>query len=251
MSIEKLEVVDVFKDNEYKIYSTRKRRLDEIKVPQDALLPINVKLEKTISTSLDAAKHVAEKSADPKMQRHISDALDNNEALKKIKQKMPSKTPKALTDYQQKYSDVDKIKANDEINKIGVFLPDGQELYHGGNLTGVEDNSLITNNPLSTTFDPQVALRNAEHNGKAYDEGQININVIKVKDPKTKAFVYKQKGTKFGHEKEVLFASKAKIKIIKQHIISTERKAYKASKEIAGKILEKIVPVYVTEIELS
>lgn len=105
---------------------------------------------------------------------------------------------------------------------------------------------------ISTTFCPQIALRNAEFNGKAYDENEINIFILKITNAQTKVFSFnfKQKGTNFSHEKEILFASKANIKIIQKTKIIENKKVSKYDKETC-KNLEKTVPAYITEVEIS
>ena len=66
--------IDLFKDNELKIYSKRKKTPEECKLVSDVLVPINDKLIKTISTSEDAVKHAIKNYGDNDLQNHISDA---------------------------------------------------------------------------------------------------------------------------------------------------------------------------------
>lgn len=164
---------------------------------------------------------------------------------------MPSKTPKELSNYQKKYDRNDnKIKdeADKKIREIGTLLASGQELFHGGKLIDTkEDNELTLSSPLSTTFDPVITNIEAIHKGKAYDEGELNINIITNKNSKAKCFPYRQKGTKFGHEKEVLISSGAKLFVKEKKKISE----ITVSKHENGKKIEKIVPVYITKIDMS
>ncbi|MGU3847378.1 hypothetical protein ACVZHT_38210, partial [Vibrio diabolicus] len=77
-------------------------------------------------------------------------------------------------------SDVDA-----DINSIGKTLSDGQFLFHGGLWFSSCENEVTLRKPFSTSFCPQVALRNAEWRGKAYDQGQIDLLVLRVSNPKT------------------------------------------------------------------
>jgi len=242
--------IDLFKDNELKIYTKRQRTLEESKSPLDILTPINDKLIKIIKTSEDAAKHAIENYGDKDLQNHISNALDSNEEFKALRAQVPSRTPKELSNYQKKYNKDDnktKDEADKKIKEIGTPLPIGQELFHGGKLIDTKDNKLTLSSPLSTTFDPVIANIEAIHKGKAYDEGELNINIIKNKNSKAKCFPYRHKGTSFGHEKEVLISSDAKLTIKEKKKVS-ETTVYKDEN---GKTVEKVVPVYITKIDMS
>ncbi|KAB7885963.1 hypothetical protein [Poseidonibacter ostreae] len=242
--------IDLFKDNELKIYSKRERTPEECKLPSDILVPINDRLIKTIRTSEDAVKHAIENYGDNNLQNHISDALNFNKEFKVLRAEVPSKTPKELSNYQKKYDRYNnKIKddADKKIKEIGTLLASGQELFHGGKLIDTkEDNVLSLTSPLSTTFDPVIANIEAIHKGKAYDEGELNINIITNKNSKAKCFPFRHKGTKFGHEKEVLISSEAKLSVKEKKKISETT----VSKHENRKNIEKIVPVYITKIEM-
>ncbi|SFV56786.1 hypothetical protein MNB_SM-7-441 [hydrothermal vent metagenome] len=243
--------IELFKDNELKIYSKRKRTLEECKLPSDILIPVNDKLIKTIKTSEDAAKHAIENYGDRDLQNHISNALNSNKEFKALRNKVPSKTPKELSDYQRKYDRYDyeiKDKADKKIKEVGTLLPNGQELFHGGKLIDTEENNELTlSSPLSTTFDPVIANIEAIHKGKAYDEGELNINIITNKSSKVKCFPFRHKGTNFGHEKEVLISSDAKL-VVKDKKKISETTVYKYEN---GKEMKKVVPVYITKIDMS
>ena len=47
--------IDLFEDNELKIYSERNRKPEECKLPSDILVPVKDKLINTINTSEDTA----------------------------------------------------------------------------------------------------------------------------------------------------------------------------------------------------
>ena len=106
--------IDLFKDNELKIYSKRKKTPEECKLPSDILIPVNDKLIKTISTSEDAVKHAIKNYGDNDLQNHISDALNSNKEFKALRGEVPSKTPKELSNYQKKYDRNDNKIKNEE-----------------------------------------------------------------------------------------------------------------------------------------
>ena len=243
--------IDLFKDNELKIYSKRKKTPEECKLPSDILIPVNDKLIKTISTSEDAVKHAIENYGDNDLQNHISDALSSNKEFKALRGEVPSKTPKELSNYQKKYDRNDnKIKneADKKIKEVGTTLANEQELFHGGKLIDTKENNKLTLSfPLSTTFDPVIANIEAIHNGKAYDEGELNISIITNKNSKAKCFPFRHKGTSFGHEKEVLISSGAEL-VVKEKKKISETTVYKHEN---GKDIKKVVPVYITKIDMS
>ncbi|HFC8494433.1 TPA: hypothetical protein ACFP3Z_000630 [Neisseria subflava] len=248
-----LPIVDVF-ETPYEIWTYRNATLDEgIQHLQEYGRPIfqvRDKLEKSISNAYEAAVHMALIGADNALEDHINKALNSSSNFKIWRQTMPSKTPIQLTNYQRKHTFDNSVVQ--EINKIDCILSDGQFLFHGGCWMG--ENSIgteyITSSPFSTSFCPQVALRNAEWGGKAYDAGVIDLLVLKVTQPDTRVFSYKIKGTDKGNEKEVLFSSDAKLKLISSETIRCD---YKVCKVIPNstRCVEKEVCINVKLVEIS
>lgn len=248
-----LPIVDVF-ETPYEIWTYRNATLDEgIQHLQEYGRPIfqvRDKLEKSISNAYEAAVHMALIGADNALEDHINKALNSSSNFKIWRQTMPSKTPIQLTNYQRKHIFDNSVVQ--EINKIDCILSDGQFLFHGGCWMG--ENSIgteyITSSPFSTSFCPQVALRNAEWGGKAYDAGVIDLLVLKVTQPDTRVFSYKIKGTDKGNEKEVLFSSDAKLKLISSKTIRCD---YKVRKVIPNstRCVEKEVCINVKLVEIS
>ena len=188
--------------------------------------------------------------ADNALEHHINNALNSSANFKIWRQTMSRRTPIQLTNYQRKYIFDNSVVQ--EINEIDCILSDGQFLFHGGcwmgeNFIGAE---YITSLPFSTSFCPQVALRNAEWGGKAYDAGVIDLLVLKVTQPYTRVFSYKIKGTDKGNEKEVLFSSGAKLKLIRSETIRCD---YKVCKVIPNRTVcdEKCVCINVKLVEIS
>jgi hypothetical protein len=243
-----LPVVDVFK-NPYEVWSTRgstDQEMAEAHARGDCIpFYVNDKCEQTIRTHLDAAKRLAITGMDSDLENHIDRQLDEDENYKYWRQCMPSKTPPALTKFQQHYPNYNQAQVDVSINLIGHTLSNDQYLFHGGLWPDKRSDSIKLERPLSTTFCPQVALRNAEWRAKAYDAGEIDLFVLRVHKPKIRVFAYKRKGTSMGNEKEVLFASGATIRLQKRILIDGNYSVFKV------KHPPKTVPIYVIEVDVS
>lgn len=199
----------------------------------------------TIVSHFDYASYMASIKADNEVENFVDNYLDNSSIFKEWRTCMPIQTPKALSDYQRKYPNYNQEMVDNEINKINCVLSEGQTLIHAG-LWHCPNNECITDRPLSTTFCAQVALRNAEHKNKAFRNGRIDIMVLTVKNPKTCVFVFRQKGTDKGHEKEVLFGSGAKLRKISEKLVSNYTLCEGLDKSSC-----KNIPIYVLEVEIS
>ena len=166
-----------------------------------------------ISTPLEAAKHMVTKAVDEKLNSHLQREIDSSGSYDSWRRGMPSQTPPAIAKYQKDFPDYDSRAVDDAISQNDFHLPLGQTLFHGGVWPNSSSNSLVTNRPLSTTLLPSVALRNAEHKGKAYHAGEIQLMVLTIKDPSIRSFVFRKSGTLLGHEHEVLLPSGIKLTI--------------------------------------
>jgi hypothetical protein len=208
---------------------------------------VNDQLLQTITTPLQAAKYMANEGSDRGLECHIEDELDNGGGYASWRRAMPSATPSSISTYQKSYPHYDANQVNNDINSIGVTLPPGQQLFHGGLWPGGD--SFTTDHPLSTTFCPQVAMRELEHKGKAYDAGRIDLFVLRATSPMINMFIFRNKGTNLGHEKEVLFAAGVNLTLQNCTLI---RNDYKVCKVAHGAgLIYKEVPVYVFEIDIE
>lgn len=156
---------------------------------------------------------------------------------------MPNKTPLEISCYQKNFSKSDLAAVSEEVDKNGHLLSTGQCLFHGGHWPG--GTRLTTTRPLSTSLCPQVALRNAEFNAKAYDSGRLDLFVLSATNPKTRAFAFKRKGTKLGHESEVLLATGAHLTLNSEALIRSDYRVGKPG------CRSKDISVYVLDIGLS
>jgi hypothetical protein len=246
-----LPLVNTF-TNPFEVWEERQATYEEMieeakrtgRVPSSR---IKVRVIQTITTAFDAAKHMANVGADPGLARHIENELSSTGIYPSWRKAMPSATPSSISKYQKSYPDYDVNQVNSDINAIDVTLQPGQQLFHGGLWPG--GNSFTTVRPLSTTFCPQVAMEELAHKGKAYDAGRIDLFVLRVIAPTTNVFVFRNKGTNFGHEKEVLFASGANLTLRSCTLI---RNDYQVCKVAHGaSLIYKQVPAYVLEVDIA
>lgn len=246
-----LPLINTF-NNPFEVWEDREATYEEMieegkrtgRVPSSRT---KVRVIQTIATALDAAKHMANVGADPGLERHIEDELFSTGIYALWRKSMPSATPSSISRYQKSYPDYDVNQVNSDINAIGVTLQPGQQLFHGGLWVGGD--SFTTVRPLSTTFCPQVAMQELAHKGKAYDAGRIDLFVLRVVAPTTNVFVFRNKGTSFGHEKEVLFALGANLTLRSRTLI---RDDYQVCKVAHGaSLIYKKVPAYVLEVDIA
>lgn len=203
----------------------------------------------TIKNCLDAAKYIAEREVDNRLDDFINAELDRNHNFVAWKKHMPSRTPRIMSRYQQEYQCYNNYNmhyVDNVINSCGIYLPIGQQLFHGGQWWG-KGEEVVTKRPLSLTFSPQVAMRNAEHLGKAYDAGWIDIFVVTIKRSDIKAFVFKRHGTNFGHENEILLSSNITLRLVTKMSGSIEKIFYKSDQEGTN---EKTGPIYILQVDI-
>lgn len=193
-----------------------------------------------ITSLLDAAHVLAFAGANGDIAWHIENELKNGGEYAKWRGKMPLSTPQVLLNYQQLYpiSQTQMTLTNKEIIKHRIMIPHGQILFHGGQWKGMKAVTQLSA-PFATTFCPQVAMREAEHSGKAYNEGYIDLMVITVVDPQVKAFVFDMEEPEKGNELEVLFEAGAKIEVIRRTVMGHNYPVYgDPQKEITTYLVE-------------
>ena len=243
-----LPLINVFSEI-YEAWHTRNPTLDEMLQHQREtgrmLHFVNESLIAKVADSLDAGKYICHVGADNGLGNFINSALDESLQFREWKRAMPSKTPQALSKYQKEFPNYDPKSVDFEINQISHCLSEGQTLFHGGIWPGGICTQYKTTLPFSTSFCPQVALRNAEHRGKAYDSSRIDLLVLRATSPKTNVFCFKRSGTNLGHENEVLFASGACLSLRNTHLIRNDYSA--CNMQMATKKIE----IYVIEVDVS
>nr|ACL80791.1 unknown [Vibrio tasmaniensis] len=208
-------------------------------------LETNDQLLYTVSDAFTAAQYAVIYYGDNGFDNHIDGALNSCSHYSTWKGAMPSSTPLALSSYQKKYPNFDSVAVDTQINNLNIKPGHGQYLFHGGLWTHGTNKKIVTTRQLSTSLCPNIALNNALHLGKAHDAGQIDLMVMKVDNPTTNAFVFKNKGTNLGHEKEVLFSSGATLYEVGRQLITSNFVVGKAGHS------NKNVCVYLVEMRLS
>ncbi|EIO4082787.1 hypothetical protein LQK65_003230 [Vibrio parahaemolyticus] len=243
-----LSIVNVF-HQPYELWSKRKLTTEEAienyKLTNVMALETNDKLLYTVSDAFTAAEYAVIYYGDNGFTNHIDSALSACSNYSAWKRGMPSSTPLALSNYQRKYPNFDSVAVDTEINNLNIKVGHGQYLFHGGLWTHGTNKKIVTTRQLSTSLCPSIALNNALHLGKAHDAGRIDLMVIKVDNPTTNAFVFKNKGTNLGHEKEVLFSSGATLHEVSRKLISSNFVVGKAGHT------DKNVSAYLVEMRLS
>ncbi|MEO8723341.1 MAG: hypothetical protein ABI395_07440 [Sphingobium sp.] len=230
-----LNLIDIYSPA-LELWETRPSTLEE-SLEHGRPYWVQTRLRATIGSSMDAAVHIANVGTDQTLRNYINDKLNENCEYKAWRQAMPSVTPSNIADYQKSLSTCDLNAVSREIGTIGQVLPHGQCLFHAG--VSALPSTFMTSRPVSTSFCPDVALRNAEHKGKAYHGGRIDLFVFEAYNPTTAMFVFRRGGTNLGHENEVLFASGAQVKTTASNLVRSD---YPVS--LDG-INRKLVPIYV------
>lgn len=245
-----LPLVNVF-SGEYRKYSYRSA------TPEESLAfykkhgyfdnNIRDKIIECIWFAQEAAEYMCRVGADNGLESFIEDALGESINFEKMIRSMPSTAPSVLLHYKISPDITTLLDVDRAINIHGRYLSDGQYLFHGGNLDDFKDD-LVTKRPLSTSFCPQVALRNAEWGGKAYHAGKVDLLVLKVKNPKTKVFVYDRNG-EHSNEKEILFASGARLVVKKNKIVRCNHLV--GAVDEFKRVVDKNVPCSLIEVDIS
>jgi len=228
--------------------ATQKEKEDYFSQHGRYLTEVKDTIKEKINTPLNAAKYIARVCHDVGLDNFINKALSKSDKYKQMRNSMPSKTPQEISIYQKSYPSYNIDNVNDAINNINSLLSNGQILFHGGSWFNDNLDEITTIRPFSTSFSPQVALRNAEHKGKAYDSNRIDLFVLNIKNSKTKVFVFRNKGTNLGHENEVLFSSGAILKVKSRTLIRDDYIAYKVATGL--NMLNKKIPIYILEVDI-
>lgn len=196
-----------------------------------------------INNAVSAASRFAKVGMDNSLANQIENALDATTGLKSWLGAMPSKTPAGIAKYQNQFAICDLAAVANDLTSFGVNLTVGQQLFHGG--FWAQSSPFTTAKVLSTSLCPQVALRNAEFKAKAYDAGRVDLWVLRVAGPDVKAFVFKHRGTRLGHEKEVLIATGVKLTLVTDTFIRADYLVSKVNHP------DKLVPIHVLEIDIQ
>lgn len=239
-------------DRPYEAWSQREATQEEAIASMAAgniSLWVNETLIARITNECEAAEHMARQAIDNGLECHIDRALAADIGFRQWLRAMPDAMPPALDDYQQSYPPDDFGPADCAIHAHGAALSQGQLLFHGGFLCFPPHGTLVMTRPLSTTFCPQVALRSAEWMGKAYNAGQVDLYLLRVASPNTKAFVFDPQGlSEKRHEKEVLFSSGTTLILRSRREVRGNYEVWRMTENFH--LSSKKVPIYLCEVDL-
>ncbi|WP_280564834.1 hypothetical protein [Chromohalobacter sp. 48-RD10] len=212
---------------------------------------IKDRLVARINNPYDAANYTLLNLGCTRLDELIEDELNNSAAYQQMRSLMPSKTPRVLSDFQNRFQSSQFGDVSDAINAVGKTTAVGQILFHGGYWPYAVGQTVVSARPLSTSFSPHMACQNAIWAGKAYDAGELHLMIMRVVNPSANAFCFRMRGTSKGHEKEVLFSAGARITLRNKILVKNYGKAYKACCAHAGNVLKKPIPYYILEIDVS
>lgn len=133
-----------------------------------------------------------------------------NSTYKKYQAK---KTPQVLLDYQKTNNKQLQNDVNSAVLTNGMNLALGQFLFHGGNLTHL--NGSATLGTLSTTLHPSVAISNALHKSKAFNDVLLILNILTIKNSNIKGFIFNNR-TSMSHEREILLQQGLRLNFVSE-----------------------------------
>lgn len=165
-----------------------------------------------VSNNSELAKAIAKNN---NMEAIVNNTLEKNKTYKKAQ---CFKTPKSTLEYQKTNNRKLCDKVNEEIKKHGVILSEGQELFHGGLPNTKVGDVIKTNEILSTTLNPHVAIANGIHNEKAYNDNELNLNCIVLNDDNIHGIVCNNRSIR-KNEKEVILEKDIQYEVVsKTHL---------------------------------
>lgn len=224
---------------------TQEEMLEAITLDKPMPHSINLSLKAELTNYRDAAEYMLNEVVNNRLEFHIDRYLKASGDFKINLSAMPAEDPEFISAYKHLYPNCNFDLVSNDIVAYGRLLPDGQYLFHGGYLPNNIGETFITSRPLSTSLCPQVAIRNADWRGKAFDREEIHLAVIKMKNPKTKGYIFSLDG-ELGNEKELLIASGLKLTVVNKTMI---RDDFPTSKPNGLDPLKKVVPAYLIELE--
>lgn len=245
-----LQIVNVF-ENPYEAWEYRelsiKERIENIINSGTTVNTVKSKMITCITNHMDAATYIINYQEDRSLESHIHCALDNSKAFQEIVS-MLDKLPDAINTYKRNYELANLDQVSTEVLAFGRNLHKGQVLFHGGYFPYQVGDVLITDRPLSTSFCPKIALRNAGWIGKAFDTGEIHLLVLRVMQPSPKAFIFPL-DDELGIEKEVLISAQVKLQFISKTLVRSDYRLSKTHEQLKNHI--KTGCAYVIEVSVS
>lgn len=208
----------------------------------------NTNLIARVSNHGEAAHYMLRRAVDNGLEGHIDQHLRNSSDFEEMLNLMPSVVPESIAAYKNTYPAYDLQTVSSDIERFGGRLREGQTFFHGGFCSYEPGETFTIDRPLSTSFCPQVALRNAEWRGKAYEIGEVHLFVLKVASPSVKAFVFPREGD-LGNEKEALINPGVRLTVVRKSLVRNDYGVCKVDRHL--NTIEKQVPAYVIEIDVT
>lgn len=171
----------------------------------------------TIHNMTEAVFYIGKTHVDNGIEHHIKEQLCRDLNFREWRNTVPSRTPSKLSKYKNGYFTI--YDSQQEILNHGIELPIGQQLVHGG-LWWTRENICILDRPLSSTFNPQIALAEAGRHPICFDNGRIDLFLMTIISHGIKAFPYSITRGKLAYEYEVLIQAGAKLILKKEYCVS-------------------------------
>jgi len=182
-------------------------------------LSMEVPYGQEIRNSVDAAMWAATHHGSDALCNRLADRLSTSLGYKRLRSSMPKTTPAPIRDYRHRGASSRTAGFLDAVEKNASPLAPGQVLFHGGAWEPLATPTQLQF-PLSTSFCPEMALRNAAWAGKAWASGYVNLLHIRVTSHNVRGFVCSLRSTK-GHENEVILAQRTLLIAVAAEEIST------------------------------
>ena len=205
--------IDLFKHS-YDVPIYRDATDEELKKNPELILQhygkIQCGVQRTLSTSKDVVKYIVEENGDNAYENCLDDLFMSFPEYKKWESAFDLSPDSELYIYQnERTSDYDKL--DEEIRKYNFYLNDGQRVFRGA-FGDIHQKNYSFSTPISTTLYSVVAYNEIIRN-ITKDEDRIIFDLV-VDKSKTNVFYYGSKTGSHSNEKEVLFASGARIQVI-------------------------------------
>jgi len=211
---------------------------------------IKTSLLAKVNNPLEAAIYMATYICDNGLEYHIEESLRNSIEFNNNIRNMPLNPPDSIISYKYEFPLDSYLDLHTDIFNLNLCQPKGQYLFHGGHWKRF-NKSITTTRPISTSYCPQVALRNGEWMGKSYDFGYCDLWVIKINDDRIRSYVYSIESGELSNEKEVLLMAGISLNLIRIHKIPVRHKAYKSNHKSGLNILAREIDYFVLEIEAT
>jgi hypothetical protein len=235
----------------YEVWTSRDATHEEMLASMQAgqfAFTVNDKLVARITNEYEAAEYMANcGGVDNGLEFHIDRVLAADPVFQQWLRAMPETTPAALEAYRHEYPLDDYGLVDLAIRTHGASLSADQLLFHGGHIEFPSNGKLVTTRPLSATFCPQVALREAEWRGKAYEAGLVCIYLLRVRSSDHKVFVFDPDASDKGNEKEVLLTAGTKLNLRSARVL---RNDYTVQRWKDMRTESKSVPFYLCEVDV-